>query len=102
MDLVANLPDRIEYPLGLKLTPPNLHPGKELQMAFTVTNLVGSDPSVGAAQTDPNLVNPWGIAASPSGPFWISDNGAGLASIYSVTPSRASAMASRTPKHIPR
>ena len=39
----------------------------------------------GANQTDPNLVNPWGISASPTGPFWISDNGTGLASVYSIS-----------------
>lgn len=55
------------------------------RMTFTETKLVGSDPSVGAAQTDPNLINPWGISESPTSPFWISDNGSGLASIYSVT-----------------
>lgn len=39
----------------------------------------------GANQTDPNLVNPWGISANPTGPFWISDNGTGLASVYSIS-----------------
>jgi uncharacterized protein (TIGR03118 family) len=53
-------------------------------MTFTVTNLVGSDTSVSAVQTDPNLVNPWGLAESPTGPFWISENATGLTSIYSV------------------
>ena len=52
MDLVANLPDRIEYPLGLKLTPPNLHPGKELQMAFTV-----ADPKTGKQVTDFQVIH---------------------------------------------
>ena len=52
------------------------------QMTFTKNKLVGSDPSVGAAQTDPNLINPWGVSESPTSPFWISDNGAGFASIY--------------------
>jgi len=56
-------------------------------MTFTVTNLVGSDSTVGAAQTDPNLVNPWGISESPSGPFWISDNASGFTSIDKVTSS---------------
>jgi uncharacterized protein (TIGR03118 family) len=55
------------------------------QMTFTENKLVGSDPSVGAAQTDPNLLNPWGVSESATSPFWISDNGAGFASIYSVT-----------------
>jgi uncharacterized protein (TIGR03118 family) len=56
-------------------------------MSFTENKLVGSDPSVGAAQTDANLINPWGISESATSPFWISDNGTGLASIYSVTSS---------------
>ena len=53
--------------------------------AFAETKLVGSEASVGAAQTDPHLVNPWGVAEGPTSPFWISDNGTGLASIYGVT-----------------
>jgi uncharacterized protein (TIGR03118 family) len=56
-------------------------------MTFTVNDLVGSDPSLGAAQTDPNLINPWGVSESPTSPFWISDNGSGFTSIYSVTSS---------------
>jgi hypothetical protein len=51
---------------------------------FTENKLVGSDPSVGAAQTDANLINPWGVSESATGSFWISDNGTGLASIYGV------------------
>ncbi len=49
---------------------------------FTVTNLV-SDGSVPAATIDPNLINPWGVALSAKSPFWISDNGSGVATIYS-------------------
>ncbi|MBO0797294.1 MAG: TIGR03118 family protein [Blastocatellia bacterium] len=33
---------------------------------------------------DPNLKNPWGIGESATSPFWISDNGAGLATIYNT------------------
>jgi uncharacterized protein (TIGR03118 family) len=48
------------------------------------TNLV-SDGFVPAAQTDPNLINPWGVSFGPGpGPFWISDNNKGLSSIYAV------------------
>src|SRR5579859_4085001 len=47
------------------------------------TNLVSDLPGV-AAVTDPNLVNPWGIAESSSSPFWISDNNAGVSTLYSV------------------
>ena len=33
---------------------------------------------------DPNLVNPWGIGESSSSPFWISDNGAGVSTLYNT------------------
>jgi uncharacterized protein (TIGR03118 family) len=47
------------------------------------TNLVSDLPGVAQIQ-DPNLVNAWGISFGPTSPFWISDNGAGLATLYSV------------------
>ena len=50
---------------------------------FNEINLI-SDGAVPAKLVDPNLINPWGIAMSPTSPFWISDNGTGLATIYSV------------------
>ena len=34
------------------------------------------------APFDKNLVNPWGIAASGTSPFWISDNNAGVSTLY--------------------
>jgi hypothetical protein len=51
------------------------------KMTFTVNKLIGSDKSVGAAQIDPNLINPWGISESATSPFWISDNGSGVTTI---------------------
>jgi len=47
----------------------------------SVTNLV-SNGAVPAVTIDPNLVNPWGLAHSPTSPFWISDNGAGVSTLY--------------------
>jgi hypothetical protein len=42
-------------------------------------NLVSGKPSAAVADhTDPNLLNPWGVAFFPGGPFWVSDNGAGV------------------------
>ena len=49
--------------------------------AYTQTNLV-SDGLIPARVVDPNLTNPWGVADSPTGPFWVSDNGTGLTTIY--------------------
>ena len=48
---------------------------------FQQTNLV-SDGTVAAANTDPNLVNPWGIADSATGPFWVSNNNSGTSTLY--------------------
>src|SRR4051812_45409060 len=48
---------------------------------FTQTNLVSDVPGL-AQHTDPNLVNPWGISESPASPFWVSDNGTGVATLY--------------------
>jgi uncharacterized protein (TIGR03118 family) len=63
-----------------------------LMLAFTSSAFAGSyqrtnlvSDIAGANQTDANLVNPWGISASPTGPFWISDNGTGLASVYAIS-----------------
>jgi len=35
-----------------------------------------------AKQTDPNVVNPWGMALAPSGNVWVSNNGTGVATVY--------------------
>ena len=49
----------------------------------TQANLVSDQ--AGAAHTDTNLVNGWGISYSPTGPFWVSSNGAGKSTIYDGT-----------------
>lgn len=35
-----------------------------------------------ADHVDPNLVNPWGIALSATSPFWVSDNGTHVSTLY--------------------
>ena len=38
---------------------------------------------IGAAKfTDPLLVNGWGLAYGPGGPFWVSDQGSGWSTLY--------------------
>src|SRR5438034_4374293 len=49
--------------------------------SFVQHNLVSDIPGL-ADQTDPNLVNPWGIAASATSPLWISNNGSSAATVY--------------------
>jgi len=49
--------------------------------AYRQTNLVSDLPGL-AQLTDPDLVNPWGLAAGPTTPAWVADNGTGKATIY--------------------
>src|SRR5438132_3469389 len=49
--------------------------------AYRQTNLVSDIPGAGQI-LDPNLVNPWGMTFSSSSPFWLSDNGTGVATLY--------------------
>ena len=65
-------------------------PWRSRQTRFTQTNLV-SDGAVPAAVTDPNLVNPWGLAAGPTSPWWVNDNGTGLSTLYNGSGDKAGA-----------
>ena len=49
--------------------------------AFERVDLV-SDGTVKRTLTDDNLVNPWGLAHSPTGPWWVANNGTGTATLY--------------------
>jgi uncharacterized protein (TIGR03118 family) len=48
---------------------------------FNQTNLV-SDGATPAQHTDPNLVNPWGVAITNTGAIWVADNGTGVTTLY--------------------
>jgi len=48
---------------------------------FDWENLQSDIPGV-ADRTDPNLVNPWGLALNPAGVFWVADNGTGFSTLY--------------------
>ena len=52
--------------------------GQRFQQRNLVSDLAGR-----ARVRDPNLVNPWGVAAPPNGPLWVADNGSDLATVYS-------------------
>jgi uncharacterized protein (TIGR03118 family) len=51
---------------------------------YRQTNLVSDQPGVALLQ-DTNLVNAWGLSFNATSPFWISDNGSGLSTLYAVT-----------------
>lgn len=53
----------------------------EGQVHYVQRNLV-SDGFVAAEHTDANLVNAWGISHLATSPWWVSDNGANVATLY--------------------
>ena len=48
---------------------------------YTQVDLVANTSGI-APVTDPNLVNPWGLSRMSGSPWWISDNGTGLSTLY--------------------
>lgn len=48
---------------------------------YTQTNLVSNTSGV-AAVTDSDLINPWGMSRGSGTPWWASDNGTGLSTLY--------------------
>jgi hypothetical protein len=51
--------------------------------AYLQTDLVSDIPGL-ATITDPNLINPWGVSHTPNSPFWVSDQGTGVATLYNA------------------
>lgn len=64
------------------------------------TNLVSDIPGMAQVQ-DPNLVNPWGVTHSSGSPFWVSDDGASVATLYSVNPTTGAVTASSLVVKVP-
>ena len=71
--------------LGLLFALSAITPGALAQSnSYKQTNLT-SDTAGVAANVDPNLVNPWGIAFFPNNPFWIADNNSGFTTLYNAS-----------------
>src|SRR6266571_2471810 len=68
--------------LGLALASPTTA-GSEKNL-YQQHNLV-SDGFVPAEHVDSHLVNPWGMASNATSPFWVSDNGTGVTTLYDGT-----------------
>src|SRR5262249_39738133 len=57
-----------------------------MSTAVVQTNLVSDDTQFTPAQVqDRNLVNPWGLAASPTGEWWIANQGTGTSTLYNTS-----------------
>jgi uncharacterized protein (TIGR03118 family) len=71
--------------LDLLLALSAITPGALAQSnSYKQSNLT-SDTAGVAANVDPNLVNPWGIAFFPNNPFWIADNNSGFTTLYNAS-----------------
>lgn len=57
--------------------------GEQHEDEYVQVNLV-SNGYVSAKITDSNMVNPWGIAASPTSPIWISNQGTSTSTLYTI------------------
>lgn len=53
-----------------------------VEKGYKQVNLVADTDTYDVLRVDANLKNPWGIALSPTGSFWISANHTGLSTIY--------------------
>lgn len=60
----------------------NGSPSNPTTSRYDEVKLVADESSAGAAQTDPDLKNPWGIAIGGTGAFWLSANGTGKSTVY--------------------
>ena len=58
-----------------------LWPATSFAQRYVQTDLV-SDIEGRAKNTDPHLVNPWGLARSTNGPWWVANNGTGTSTLY--------------------
>jgi uncharacterized protein (TIGR03118 family) len=51
---------------------------------YTRTDLV-TNSGAGSTTQDSHLINAWGLVSTPSSPFWVSDNGTGLSTLYAIS-----------------
>ena len=60
-----------------------------MSTTFVQTNLVSDDTKFTPAEVqDSNLVNPWGLAASPTGEWWVANEGTGTSTLYNTSTSQ--------------
>src|ERR1700752_225479 len=52
------------------------------QQTSLVSDIQGLAQNPPNGQSDPQLVNPWGLTASATSPWWVSDNNAGVSTLY--------------------
>jgi uncharacterized protein (TIGR03118 family) len=71
--------------LALSLTSAGLLPNTLTAQQYQETDLIANSSQPGVVTVDPNLVNPWGISRSSTGPWWVADEGKGVATLYNAS-----------------
>ncbi len=66
---------------GIAIFMMGLTPQVAMSVHYEMVPLISNLPNV-APNTDPNLINPWGMFFTPSGNFWVADNGSDLSTLY--------------------
>ena len=89
---IGAVPGAIALLLMIPLFPPPASSSVLPDNTYTVTALT-SDGSVRALSVDSRLINPWGLARSPSGPWWVADNGTSATTTYDANGKPLPAMA---------
>jgi len=57
-------------------------PPPTMTSAYATTALVADQSTAGAAHTDTNLVNAWGLAFNPTAFVWVANNGTSTSTLY--------------------
>jgi uncharacterized protein (TIGR03118 family) len=70
------------------------------QTGYNQVNLVSDIPGM-ARVTDSSLQNPWGMASSATSPWWVSDNGTDLSTLYNGNTGAKSALVVSIPSAAP-
>jgi uncharacterized protein (TIGR03118 family) len=72
---------------GFSLATPSFWSSPARADVFSFRNLVTDDPTFNSATlTDSSLKNAWGVSATSSSPFWVSNNGTGTSTLYQINP----------------
>jgi uncharacterized protein (TIGR03118 family) len=72
-----SLPVAMLLLVGLLAAPAVAGADKEYTVHPLVSNVAGAAPTM-----DANLVNAWGLTASPTSPWWVADNGTSVSTLY--------------------
>jgi uncharacterized protein (TIGR03118 family) len=76
--------NRRHYSRVLALLAPVFLAAGQARANYIETNMISNEAGV-APITDPNLIDPWGVAFSGTSPLWVSNQGSGTATVYHIT-----------------